>query len=200
MTDEEDRIVYRDQRDAILITAGLLLVVAAIVHATIAQSYWATWTGMLLDPTTLLLTAGTSLLLSVGWVRYRILDADQKVNVTRSAYFSWWLGLATVLVLIVFVYMANLVEDGLRDLALLGSIMVWSWICMSAPAAWWVAVLTSSLLLWTGPAPGYIPLVLIVLALSRIIPITQERVIQKRIAVHGLPLPLHRIRLSRTRC
>ena len=196
--------MYRDQRDAILIIAGLLLVVTAIVHAAIAQNYQATWTEMLLEPTVLLSIAGTSLLLSVGWIRYRILDADQKVNISRSANFSMWLGLATVLVLIVFVYTANLVEDGLRDLALLGSVMVCSRICLSASAAWWVAVLTPIVLLSTRHfgihtgASGYITLAFIVLILSRIISITLECVIQKRSAVHGLPS--HRIRLRRTRC
>jgi hypothetical protein len=192
--------VRQDQREPILITAGILLVIAAIVYATIAQSYPTTWRDMLLDPTAVLSFAGTSLLVSIGWARNRTVGAELTVNITRSANFSLWLGLVAVLLLIVSVYVADLAEGGLRDLSLLGCIMVWSWLCISAPAAWWSAVLTSSLLIWIRSSPiqvSHVAVALIVLAQSRIIPIIMERVMQRRLATHGRPKASHRTRLTK---
>ena len=135
--------MHPDQRDSILITVASLMICAAIVYPQIVIS------GHGMDTLPILLAiAGSAMMLVIGWSRCRVVGADFAQNLERSASFSYWIGLAAVCLLAAFVGVANLVEDGLSDLALVGAVMVGSRVCLAAPMAWWVGLLMTNLMVF----------------------------------------------------
>ena len=172
--------MQRDQNHSIVITISLLVAATAIGYPEIAPSGLDVWAGKWLD---MLAIIGIIPILFVAWVRYRCEGADKAGNIERSAHFSYCIGLSAVCLLVVFVCGASLSEDGLRDLQLIGGLMVGSRVCLRASIAWWGSLAAAILMVWQSPGDDvspYLVAVVLVLFLSRAIPIIMEHVIHRR--------------------
>lgn len=170
----------RDQLHSIVITASILVAALAIVYPEIAPEGLGAQANGWLD---MLAIVGIIPILFVGWARYRINGASKTGNIDRAANFSFCIGLSAVCLLVAFVCGANLTEDGLRDLSLIGGLMIVSRTCLRAVHAWWVSLLAAVLMMWHGPGTGvslYLAATVLVLILSRIIPVMMEYVIYRR--------------------
>ncbi len=156
---------------ALLLILGLGLLLGGLI-----VPYSASELGWLLLAT----IPGAVLVLATVWIFVRETRRRGTPNHVKVDVFSWWMSFAVILVLSLFLLVANLAEDGLLEIGGLGVVMVVARALCKVSLSWWITLVTATLLaclssdnfaLMCGLLSGWI-------LLSRLVP----RVVEMRMA------------------